>query len=186
MPDNASRRGAVDLGMPLMILAFLVIVGFMYWLNVQAAADKASRVIEEETPEEEVSTDMGGVALGDVTAIGTDPTTFEGEIIRGVGYSVVSLFGTAGFWVETAGGNPFLVAYSEGMRASGLTVAQGDVVDVTGELLAMQISFLDEWLAEGAINDNDKIIGEFATHFVAATEVTVSGGGGGADSGAGD
>ena len=183
MPDNASRRGSVDLGMPLMILAVLVIIGFMYWLNVQAAADKASRVIEE-APEEEVALDMGGVALADATALGTDPTTFEGETVSGVGYSVVSLFGTAGFWVETASGNPFLVAYSDEMRASGFAVMQGDVVDLSGEFVAMQLSLLDEWLAEGGISENDKIIGEFATHFVAASQVTVSGGG--ADSGAGD
>jgi hypothetical protein len=183
MPDNASRRGSVDLGMPLMILAFLVIIGFMYWLNVQSAADKASRVIEE-VPEEEVATDMAGVPLADVTAIGTDPATFEGETVSGAGYAVASLFGTVGFWVETASGNPFLVAYSEEMRASGFSVAQGDAVDVMGELVAMQLSLLDEWLADGGINENDKIIGEFATHFVAAAQVTVSGGG--ADSGAGD
>ena len=35
--QNASRRGAVDMGMPLMILAFIVIGGFMYWLSGQAA-----------------------------------------------------------------------------------------------------------------------------------------------------
>jgi cbb3-type cytochrome oxidase subunit 3 len=183
MPDNASRRGAVDLGMPLMILAFLVIIGFMYWLNVQAAADKASRVIEE-MPEEEVVEEMAGIPLADVTAIGTDPATFEGEVVSGVGYSVASLFGTAGFWVETASGNPFLVVYGDELGASGVSVAQGDVVSVSGALVAMQMSLLDEWLAAGGITENDKIIGEFATHFIAADQVTVSGGA--TEGGAGD
>jgi len=174
MPDNASRRGAVDLGMPLMILAFLVIVGFMYWLNVQAQADRASRVIEEE-PIEETTSESVGVDLGEAVAIGANMDAFVGETIQGVGYEVASLLGTEGFWVNTASGNPFLVAWSEEMRAAGVTVAQGDIVDVVGELLVMQISYLDEWEAEGGITANDRIIAEFATHFVVAESVEVTG-----------
>ena len=180
MPDNASRRGAVDMGMPLMILAFLVIGGFMWWLKGQSDAELAARVVEE-VVEEEAPMPEGGVELGELTAVGTDPSAFEGETIRGVGYEVASAFGTAGFWVTTANGNPFLVAYSGELRARGATVREGDV----RELLAMEISYLDEWLAEGTINENDKIIGEFATHFVAASDVTVTGSAGGADAGDG-
>lgn len=170
--QNASRRGAADMGMPLMILAFIVIGGFMYWLSGQAAAERAARVVEE-VPEEEETTPMTGVALGEVTGVGVDMDAFEGETIRGEGYEVASLFGTAGFWVNTSTGNPFLVVYTEELRATGMTVAQGDYVNASGELLRMEISYLDEWLAEGLINDNDKIIGEFATHLVAADEVEV-------------
>ena len=173
--QNASRRGAADMGMPLMIIAFLVIGGFMYWLSGQAAAERASRVVEE-VPEEETSGLGGGegdVMLGEMTAVGVDPEVFVGETIRGLGYEVASSFGTAGFWVNTPTGNPFLVTYTEELKATGMTVAQGDFVDVVGELLRMEISYLDEWLAEGEITDNDKIIGEFATHFVAADQVEV-------------
>ena len=56
MPDNASRRGAVDMGMPLMILAFIVMGGFIYWLSGQADAERASRVVEEEAPAEDMNT----------------------------------------------------------------------------------------------------------------------------------
>ena len=173
--QNASRRGAADMGMPLMILAFIVIGGFMYWLSGQAAAERASRVVEE-VPEEEETGLTGGegdVTLGQMTAVGTDPEAFVGETIRGLGYEVASAFGSAGFWVNTPSGNPFLVTYTEELKATGITVAQGDYVDVVGELLRMEISYLDEWLAQGEINDNDKIIGEFATHFVAADEVAI-------------
>ena len=44
MSDNASRRGAVDMGMLLMIMAFLVIGGFMFWLNSQAAAERQAQI----------------------------------------------------------------------------------------------------------------------------------------------
>ena len=172
--QNASRRGAADMGMPLMIVAFLVIGGFMYWLSGQAAAERASRVVEE-VPEEETSMGAGegDVMLGEMTSVGVDPEAFVGETIRGLGYEVASAFGTAGFWVNTPSGNPFLVTYTEELKATGVTAAQGDFVNVAGELLRMEISYLDEWLAAGEINDNDKIIGEFATHFVAAAELEI-------------
>jgi hypothetical protein len=176
MPDNASRRGAADLGMPLMILAFIVIGGFLYWLSGQAAAERAQReVLEEQMAEEDESSfeSEGDVQLGEMTAVGVDPETFVGETIRGLGYEVASVFGTAGFWVNTPSGNPFLVTYTEELKAAGVTVGQGDYVNVVGELLRMELSYLDEWLAEGAINENDKIIGEFATHFVAADDVEI-------------
>ena len=137
--QNASRRGAVDMGMPLMVLAFIVIGGFMYWLSGQAAQERASRVVEEAPQEEDsgVSGGDGDVMLGEMTAVGVDPDAFVGETIRGLGYEVASAFGTAGFWVNTPSGNPFLVAYSEELKATGVTVAQGDYVDVVGELLRM-------------------------------------------------
>ena len=52
MGDTASRRGAANLGMPLMIVAFLAILGFLYWLNLQANAEAASRAVQEDVPEE--------------------------------------------------------------------------------------------------------------------------------------
>ncbi len=37
MANFGSRRGFADkLSLPLMILAFLVVIGFLYWLNVTA------------------------------------------------------------------------------------------------------------------------------------------------------
>ena len=44
MSDNVSRRGAADMGMLLMILAFAVIGGFMFWLNGQAAAERQAQL----------------------------------------------------------------------------------------------------------------------------------------------
>ena len=40
MADISSRRGASNMGVPLMILTFILIGGFMYWLSGQAAAER--------------------------------------------------------------------------------------------------------------------------------------------------
>ena len=53
MVQQASRRGAADLSMVMMILAFAVIGGFMYWLNGQAAIELAEREVVEEMDEAE-------------------------------------------------------------------------------------------------------------------------------------
>ena len=49
MAEKASRRGAVNLGTILMILAFGVIGGFMVWLSDQAAAERALVIVEVKT-----------------------------------------------------------------------------------------------------------------------------------------
>ena len=67
MPQNASRRGAADMGMILMVAAFAIIGGFMFWLNGQATAERAAREVVEEVPDETpVDTGAPGIPLGDV------------------------------------------------------------------------------------------------------------------------
>ena len=187
MQENASRRGAVDMGMPLMIIAFLVIGGFMWWLKGQADSEKEARAIEEaELLAEQArqdSIEALEAASTDINVLvqpGVDLAEFEGRMIRGVGYEVASQLGTQGFWVNTEYGNPFLVIYSEAMLAEGVSVAQGDLVELTGDLFAMEASFLDDWTEAGTITANDRVIAEFATHFIQADAVTVTGSGGGA------
>ena len=192
MPDNATRRGAADMGMPLMILAFIVIGGFMWWLKGQSDAEMESRrLAEAELLAEQArqdSLDALAAASTDINALiqpGVDMAEFEGQMIRGMGYEVASQLGSQGFWVNTEYGNPFLIILTDELRAAGVSVSQGAVVDLTGELHPMEASRLDEWIAAGTITASDRVIAEFATHYVQADDVTVTGGGneGGEDAG---
>ena len=106
MAENASRRGAANLGMPLMIVAFIVIGGFLYWLNLQAAEERASE-IEEETAAETTAGLSGGTLVA-ATDIQTDATQYEGQEIRLEGLAVASGLGQQGFWLELPNRNPFL------------------------------------------------------------------------------
>lgn len=181
MTHQASRRGAVNLGTVLMIAAFAVIAGFIYWLSLQAAAERAAvEVAETEETQQEESGSMGSdvmVTLGEALTT-PDMEAFVGEEIRGVGYEVASALGKQGFWVNTASGNPFLVSWSESQIAEGATVAAGDTVTVVGEMMRMEPSVLDAWTAAETISETDRIVAEFATHFVAASDVDVTSGGG--------
>jgi len=179
MTHQASRRGAVNLGTVLMIAAFAVIAGFIYWLSLQAAAERAAVEVAEteETQQEESAGSEVMVSLGEALTT-PDMEAFVGEEIRGVGYEVASSLGKQGFWVNTASGNPFLVSWSESQIAEGATVAAGDTVTVVGEMMRMEPSVLDAWTAAGTISETDRIVAEFATHFVAASDVDVTSGGG--------
>ena len=175
MPDNASRRGAADLGMPLMILAFLVIGGFMYWLNGQAAAERALRIVEDTATVEEDQPTEATVAAEDIQM---DASPFEGQEISLAPTNVASLLGTQGFWLEMPNGNPFLVSMSAEVMAAGVEVTPGSPAAVTGTMIAMNDSTLTAWTEAATIGEGDRIVAEFATHYIEATQVTVSGGSG--------
>lgn len=174
MPHNASRRGAADMGMILMVAAFAIIGGFMFWLNGQAEAERAARaVVEEEMPEEPVNDGVPEVALGDVAA-GFDADEYVGQEVRGANFEVASMLGTQGFWLNTPSGNPFLVTWSDALMAEGMSVNLGDRVTVTGEMTAMDVAVIGEWAAAETITENDRIVAEFATHYIVAESVEVT------------
>ena len=180
MPNIGSRRGATNLGTPLMIVAFVVIAGFLYWLSVQAAAEREMQAIEEAEAAAAAAEDTMATAqtvpVGDVEA---DATPYVGQEIRIAGTNVASLLGEQGFWLETPGGNPFLVSMGPEVQAQDIQVSPGSRVTVVGTVQTMDPSVLDAWVETGSIAEGDRIVAEFATHFLQATDVLVSGGGGG-------
>jgi hypothetical protein len=181
MAENASRRGAADLGMPLMILAFVVIGGFMFWLSAQAAEERAMRIVEEPEADEEVtSTGVQTIAPADIQM---DATPFEGQEIRLESVNVASLLGTQGFWLEMPNGNPFLVSLSDELMAAGTSVSPGSAATVEGRMTAMNDSTLTAWTEAGTIGEGDRIVAEFATHYIDAQLVRVGAGGGANDEG---
>ena len=179
MGDTASRRGAANLGMPLMIVAFLAILGFLYWLNLQAKAEAASRAVQEDVPEETGAAMSGSVVPGE--DLQTDPSPYEGMVIVVEGLTVASGLGTQGFWLELPNNNPFLVSMSEAVKAEGFSVTPGQAVSVSGRIYVMGDSALNAWSAAGTIGEGDRLAAEFATHFLEAQQVQVSGGTGGGE-----
>lgn len=180
MADNASRRGAADLGMPLMFLAFITIGGFLWWLSGEAAAERALVIVEDTT----TATDMGTATTIAATDLETDATPFEGQLVRVAGLNVASMLGTQGFWLDLPNQSPFLVSMSEDVMAEGVPVTLGQPATVTGVVHAMSDSVLSAWTAAGTIGDGERLAAEFATHYLEATGIVVanpSGAGGSGD-----
>ena len=183
MTDNASRRGAADLTMPLMVLAFLVMGGFMYWLYGEAMAENAIQAIVEEEAAV-VSADIEGATTVDPVDIQLDPTPYEGQVIRLADGNILSMLGTQGFWLEMPNGNPFLVSLNDELIAEGLPLAMGELATVAGMVIVMTPDLAQSWLDAGTIPEGDKLAAEFATHYLAAQVVQVGGGSSGSiDSG---
>lgn len=170
MADN-SRRGAADLGMPLMVVAFLVIGGFMYWLQAEAATQKALQLVEVTEPE--VATDASGATIIDPADIQLDASSFEGQLIRIEHLNVASLLGTQGFWLELPNGNPFLVSMNDAVMAQALAITMGGTATASGMLTAMTPEIAQAWVDAGTIGEGDQLAAEFATHYLDAGFVGV-------------
>jgi hypothetical protein len=168
MADNASRRGAVNLGLLLMLAAFGVIGGFLFWLNAQAADYEATQLIEDEVPEEQVL--MEGAIMVSADDVQLDASPFEGQLVTLAGLSVAGGLGTQGFWLEMPNRNPFLVAYNADLMAQGTMAAMGETITVTGTVLPV-------WSNSGTITEGDRLAAEFATHFMEAAQILVTEGG---------
>jgi len=171
MSDNASRRGAVDLGLPLMIVAFLAIGGFLYWLNLQAKAELAEKeaVAAEIRAEEALAEARGDIISAE--GLQADPGVFSGKTVTVEGLMVASLLGTQGFWMELPNKNPFLVSFSEAVKAEGVTVNAGGYVTVTGRIYTMGDSVINAWSTAASIGEGDRLAAEFATHYLEASMI---------------
>lgn len=171
MTDQASRRGAVEMGTVLMIVAFAVIAGFLYWLNGQAAQERALDIVED-TTSAMVDDYDAAIPIG-ASDIMTDASAYEGQLVRLQPQTVLSLVGQQGFMLDFPSG-PFLVSMSDSLIADSLAVQAGDVVRVTGTITAMTPEIAQGWQEAGRLNEGERMVAEFAVHFLAAEDIEVS------------
>jgi len=171
MTEKASRRGAVDLGTVLMIAAFAVFGGFLYWLTSQAAAERELE-IREDTASAMVDEYAGAIPVS-ATDIMLDASPYAGQLVRLSPQTVLSLVGQQAFTIDLPAG-PFLVSFSDALIARGVRVANGDVVRITGIITAMTPEIAAGWQAAGRLNEGERMVAEFAVHFLSAEDIEVS------------
>jgi|SRR5690606_24383557 len=186
MADNASRRGATNLSMPLMIAAVVVIGGFLFWLNGQTAMERAVRqaTADSVAAAEEERRATPGVTTVAASALQMDATPYEGQRVRVEDLPVASTLGSQGYWLEMPNRNPFLVSLSPQVRNQGVTAEAGDLATVEGTVVAINDSVLTAWTDAGTIAEGDRLAAEFATHFIEASRLQVEPGGANQDDGA--
>jgi len=173
MTEKVSRRGAVEMGTVLMIAAFAVIAGFIYWLNGQAAEQRALDIVEDTTTTVVDTTPSGATPVG-AADIMMDASPYEGQLIRLEPQMVSSLVGQQGFTLDLPAG-PFLVSLSDELRAQNLEIVpQRTVVRVTGRITAMSPEIAAGWQAAGRLTEGERMVAEFAVHFLAAEAVEIS------------
>lgn len=162
----SSRRGAAEsMALPLMILTFVAIGGFMFWLSRTAEPTQVA-VVEEGgsgTPA------AGGGTLVGWNEFGANPQSYEGQTITLRPVRVASLLGQGAFWTQLPNETPFLIKLGATLVADGLVVASGDVGELTGTVHTMSDSVLNAWQDAGVFTDDvQRIEAEFATSFLEA------------------
>jgi hypothetical protein len=172
MTDRDTRRGAVELGTVLMIAAFAIFGGFLYWLTGQAEAERALDLVED-TASAIVDEYADAIPIG-AADIMLDASPYEGQLVRLEPQVVASAVGQQGYMIELPTG-PFLVSLSDELRAANLEiVTQQSVVRVTGTVTAMTPEIAAGWQEAGRLSEGERMVAEFAVYFIAAEEIEVS------------
>jgi hypothetical protein len=186
MADKASRRGAVNLGMPLMIVAFLIIGGFLYWLFLQSQAQRAEEAVKMQEAAAEKANTYPDAASVMGAELQRDASPLVGKLVKVEPLPLASKLGTQGFWLELPNKNPFLVSLDDSLKADSIPMQAGQKVTVVGTIRAMSDSAVSSWVSSGSIGEGDKLAAEFATYYLQAVHVQVMKEGIPASAGTGD
>jgi hypothetical protein len=163
-----------------MIVSFLVLGGFLYWLNITAEPTEVT--IVEETSDE-------GPTASSVLTVNDFLANPEGQIdatVRVTGARIASRLGSQAFWIGPDD-QPYLVKMAPALVAANTPVLVESMVNVTGSVYMMSDSVLASWDTLGVFaNEGDRIVAEFATSFLEATNIQTVSGSGGSGQGGGD
>lgn len=145
----ATLKRSGKLSMPLMILSFLAMGGFIWWLSVNAEPTEVA--VAEEDPRSELP-DPEAVSP---VAFADDPASFEGERVRIPNIQVQDLLGTEAFWFNLADDDetPFLVGLNREWIESELQILPGDVITLTGTVHAVSEDLIRSWEDAGVFTE---------------------------------
>jgi len=170
MATLGSRRGSADkFALPLMIVTFISVGGFLYWLNRTA---EPTEIAIEEAVAESVS---GASAILDIADFLANPEGQIDHVVEVTGARIASRLGTQAFWIGEDDA-PFLVKMSPALVAAGGEVLVESTVTIVGTVYMMSDSVLASWDAQAVFaNAGDRIVAEFATSFLEARSVQAEG-----------
>jgi len=178
MATFGSRGGfAEKLSLPLMIISFLIVGGFLYWLNITAEPTEVAIV------EEDVDAGSGASAILDMDDFLANPEGQIDAIVEVTGARVASRLGTQAFGIGPDD-RPYLVKMGPAVVEAGTQILVESLVNITGTVFMMSDSVLSSWDSLGVFsNEGDRIVAEFATSFLEASSVEPMGGGGAGEGG---
>lgn len=176
MATLGSRRGFADkLSLPLMLLAFVLVGGFLYWLNL--TAEPTSVEIVEEATDERPSAS----AILDVDDFLANPEGQIDAVVEVTNARVASRLGAQAFWIGPDDA-PYLVKMSPELFEQGMNISVESTVNLIGTVYMMSDSVLNSWDSLGVFgNPGDRIVAEFATSFLEAMDIEGEGSGSGGE-----
>jgi hypothetical protein len=172
MLQNGARRGATNATVPLMLGSFVLLAGFLYWLSITAEPTAPPEITEDEGPAEVLMESQ----VVDPAAFELSPDDFMGVTIRLDDVNVAQAVGTRSFFIDLPR-TPFLVHLGDEMVAAGeMLPSTGAPATVIGDVVAMNDSIVSAWAEAGEFAEADRVLIEFATHFIEALQIAHDGG----------
>lgn len=196
MADEARAPGGRNLTWLWMLLALVVVGGFLTWLGV-ASEPSSVAVVEEngEGDEGDGGDDPGGLMFTEVAkdTLAAAKARFEGQQIRVADVQATGSLGPSVFWGELGDQSnqvPILVRMDSSLMAESPQIEQGSSYTITGLLQRMSDSVGTAWADEGVFADEGaQMQATFADFYIRASQIRPTrggSGGGSASGGAGD
>ena len=186
MADETRAPGRGSLTWLWMLLALVVVAGFLTWLGV-ASEPSSVAVIEE--PEGEEEGPFGGVSFTEVgkDTLAAGKARFENQQIRVADVQATGTLGPAVFWGELGDQSnqvPILIRMDSVLAATGMQIQQGARYTVTGLVQRMTDSVGTAWAEQGVFADEGaQMQAAFADYYIRASNIRPSRGGGGSTAG---
>ncbi len=159
----SDRRGASNLGIPLMLGTLVLLGGFLYWLAT--TAEPTPPPVIEEDPDEEVGPAAMAVNVDSVNILGA---SLQGQTVRVQNASVGQALGESSFMVQSA--QPFVAVMNADMIAAAEPMPSGTFT-LVGTLHARSDSILAVWLEDGTVTPANEMIADFADFYVMITSI---------------
>lgn len=159
------RRGATNMTIPLMLGAFVLLAGFLYWLSITAEPTAPPEIVEE-APEEE----MMEAQTIDPASLETGASGYVGLTVRLDDVNVAQIIGQNAFFIDLPR-TPFLVHMAPELSAVESPPPAGRAATVIGEVREMNDSTINAWADAQEFTANDRPLVEFATHYIEALQI---------------
>jgi hypothetical protein len=158
-----AQASSSKLSLPLMILAFLSVAGFVYWLSETAQPTTPPPAVEEEEPSLALSLEVFQSRVDEIVD----------QRVSLPAVPVAAQLGPQAFWFQFADGNIYLTQIAGELGVGGFEVRDGDEVAISGFVRAMDDATLDQWVATGVIPANGRDMAAFAATYIEADRLEI-------------
>lgn len=142
-----AQQNRSKLSLPLAILSVVAMGAFFYALFVFSEPTQVT-IAEEEGEQQALLLGMSAFE-NQMDNLMTDEQRVQID-----GVSVAAVTAPSLFWFNLPDGSPFLVRIELELMTAGVTVEQGDVVNLTGHVREMSEQVLDQWMGAGVLPDD--------------------------------
>jgi hypothetical protein len=153
-----------------LFMGSLALVGVMACGGGEPAEEEPAA---EAAPEAPAAPTMPEATVVEAAQLATGAAALEGQTVRVNGLAVNSQVGTSAVFVNlptSPAPTPFLIHFS-----APPVPAAGRSIDVVGTVTPVTPELVNGWVSSGAITENDRLMVEFASHYLESQAVQPAG-----------